>query len=63
MTVKQLINKLSRVEDQEKEVRFGSTNTELFYKIERVYQKAKYDGNGKLKGSSVYLDGSRLEQN
>lgn len=62
MTVKQLINKLSRIQDQGIEVKFtDSTSERNTYKIERHYRKTAYENNTMIE-DAVYLLGEVIQK-
>lgn len=62
MTVKQLIRKLSRIDNQDIEVRFVDTqqSEEALYKIKFSYRKQEYESNGTLTCDAYYLEGTLL---
>lgn len=64
MTVKQLINKLSRIQDQDIEVKFTDSPSERnTYKIEHSYRTTAYDANNKMIEDAVYLEGTIIQPN
>ena len=61
MTVKNLIKKLSRIDNQNIEVRFVNTRqAETPYKIEHTFRKQEYDETGALTCDAYYLEGTLL---